>query len=59
MVTFNQTVMKNNKNQNSSIQFKKNTVIGLVAALVIVLILNILSSFFFIVSAVKAASIPP
>lgn len=47
MVTFNQTVMKNNKNQNSSIQFKKNTVIGLVAALVIVLILNILSSFFF------------
>ncbi len=39
--------MKKNSNTQNSKQFKKNTIIGLIAALVIVLIINILSSFLF------------
>lgn len=39
--------MKKNFNTKNSKQFKKNTIIGLIAALVIVLIINIISSFLF------------
>lgn len=39
--------MKKNSNTQKSKQFKKNTLLGLVVALVIVLVINILSSFLF------------
>lgn len=39
--------MKKNSNTQKSKQFKKNTLLGLVIALVIVLVINILSSFLF------------
>ncbi len=39
--------MKKNNRQKSGQQFKKNTIIGLITALVVLLVINILSSFFF------------